>query len=548
MGIITTARQKLADLIRPVPESPPRNPVRQKAMAHAMKRGAMVFGGKTYQGGDVGRLMDDWLISHTSGDSAISAAWDMLTRRARDLVRNEPWAAQAIRKIVENVVGSTGIEAEAEVEFDDETPDDETNRELDDSCKRWEEEADSEGQLEWAEMQALALSEAVEVGDTFLVRVNDPDPARTIPLCWQLMEAEQLCTWHDTPGYAPRMAGAGQNRIKRGIEFDKFNRPIAYYFWVNHPYDLQIISTDIVRVPAGRVIHFFAKRRPSMTRGITWFAPILQALRDLSQYTGDEMTAARVAAQFTVAIKRAAGAGSGVSFEDGTDSTDDNGNPLEHLGPGIIADIGPEDSIEQINPNRPNANAKPWLEMMLGSLANGIGLTYLGLTGDVAKASFSSARFARLHDKTFWRTIQGRYGRRVVLRSRREVVSQLIGYGRIASITPTMFLSNPHRWLSTRLLPPGWEDIQSDVEAQAAITRIQAGLSTLQEECAGRGRNWRRILKQRAREVSLAQELLGPLGVTLASDQPPPGSPQTPQPNAPSDQSQPAPPDDEGDF
>jgi len=350
------------------------------------------------------------------------------------------------------------------------------------------------------EMQALAMSEAPEVGESFLVEVNRKDKNRVIPLSYQILESEQLNNTLDFPLHTLGPVGVPVgNFIRRGIEFDPHHRPVAYHFWSEHPYDYMISAYKTIRIPAERVIHYYERKRPSQYRGVTWFAPILQYMRDLSCYVGDEMSAARIGAQFTVAIKRATGVGAGLGFGDGDYDEDRDGNPLEHLGPGIIANIGKDDDIVQINPNRPNSASEPWIKLILGSMANGIGMTYLGLTGDVEKANFSSARFARLSDKTFWRTLQGRFGRKVVLRIRRRAVEQLIALGRIPALSASQFLANRHRWLATRVLPPGWEEVQVQQEVTAAIDRIRAGLSTLQEECAGRGKNWRRNLMQRAR-------------------------------------------------
>lgn len=455
-----------------------------------------------YQGAQNTRAMSDWITQHFSGDSAIAHGWDNITRRARDLVRNEPWAAQAVSRIPQNVIGAEGIASQSEIELDDGTLDVEAGQQLDTWFERWAaDQADAEGEIDFAELQSLVMGEAPEVGECFLVEVNDPDPKRIIPLCYQVFEPEQIndSLWGTDP--------ATGNRIKRGIEFDRYGRRAAYHFWTEHPYDLLVVANDTVRVPAGRVIHYYEKHRPSQTRGVTWFAPILQTMRDLSEYTGSEMTAARLGSMFTVAIKRANGIGTGLGFgEEYGDSMDRDSNPLEYLGPGIIADLGKDDSVEQIESKRPNSGAEGWIKLILNSMANGLGMTYLGLTGDTKEASFSSARFAQNKDKLFWKTLQGRFGRKVVLRIRRRAVTQMVARG-LVSITPTQFKAAPFRWLATRLLPPGWEEIQVDAEVNAAIRRIQGGLSTLQEECAGRGRNWRRILQQRAREMALVKEL-----------------------------------------
>jgi lambda family phage portal protein len=482
---------------------PAPRPLRRKAMGAALRRSAAAMA--TNPGGYLGaaqtRHNRDWIVSNYSGDSAIAAGWDNLTPRARDLVRNEPHAAQAVQRIVQNVVGPMGIGTEGEIEFDDGTYDDESNREIDRGFEQWMDEADAEGEMHFSEMQALAMSEAPEVGETFLVRVSKPDSRRLLPICYQVMEAEQINDTLDRP------PSPGLNRIKRGIEYDRFGVPVAYHFWTEHPYDLQVSATDTVRVTADRVAHYFERRRPSQRRGVTWFAPILQVLHDLGEYVGSETTAARIASYFTVAIKRAGGGGSGLGFGDDGDATDGDGNALEELGPGIIADLDKDDDVQQIFANRPNAQAEPWIRLLLLSMANGLGMSYLGLTLDVAQANFSSARFARLGDKLFWQTLQGRFGRRVVLRVRRDVVTQLIAMGKIPSLSPSQFAANRRHWLATRLSPPGWEEVQVKDEVEAAILRIQAGLSTLQDETAGRGQSWRRVLKQRARELEASKDM-----------------------------------------
>jgi lambda family phage portal protein len=455
--------------------------------------------GRGYDSAMKDRWNRDWLTAHMSADLAIGTAWDNITQRARDLCRNEPWALQAIQRIVGNVIGPEGIQTESEIELADGSLDDETGAEVDRWFNHWAmDECDAEGEMALPELQAVAMGEAPEVGETFIVEVNDCNKNRIIPLCYQVLESEQINQGLDA------LLPNG-SRIKRGIEFDKTGRRVAYHFWSEHPYDLMLSAQDTVRVPMERVIHYYEKRRPSQTRGITWLAPILQAMRDLGQYVGDEMKAARVGSLFTVAIKRAAGQGTGLGFGDGGDAEDENSNPLEYLGPGIIADIGKDDEIEQINPSRPNSGAEPWIKLILETMSNGIGLSYLGLTGDVKGSSFSSARFARQGDKVFYRTLQGRFGRKCVLKIRQRAVSQLIAMGKISSLSPNQFQKNKQLWLATRILPPGWEEIQVGEEVKAAVDRIRAGFSTLQEECAGRGKNYRRILKQRAREIALAK-------------------------------------------
>jgi lambda family phage portal protein len=513
--IVTTADFDQAPPVVMPPSAPRRGP---------RLSGPMAAGRMGYQSSTINRTNREWLPPHLAGDMAVGAAWDLITRRARDLMRNEPWAGQIRERICQNVIGDEGFRSEADVEIDGE-PDDQADEEIDAWCDRWAEECDVEGKLHLVDMQNLAMGECVEAGQAFLVASQLNDPGRVIPLAYQLLEAEQLRTDLDWPMTGPGSAGAGEvaagNYIRRGIEFDRLHRSVAYHFWIEHPYDFRGGDSRSMRVPASRVLHLFRRNRPSQTQGITWLAAILQAMHDLSDLIANETLAGKIQSFFTVAIKRVAGVGSGLGFAgDGSDPTageDGDGNPLEELGPGIISDIGEKDEIEQIESKRPGPQVAPFANFLLQSMANGCGMTALGLTGDVARATFSSARFTRLLDKTFWRTLQGLFGRTVAMPMRRAAVRQLAAFGRLTSVSATQFAAQPWRWLATRLLPHGWEEIQVGDEVNAAIRRIQGGMSNLQIENAAFGRNWRKVAKQRARELAYTRDVLG---LDLAVDYP----------------------------
>jgi lambda family phage portal protein len=259
--------------------------------------GSMAGARMGYQSAAVNRLNREWVPPHLAADSAIGVAWDNITRRARDLVRNEPWAAQIRERICQNVIGDEGLRAEADIEVNGE-PDEQANEEIDGWAERWAEECDVEGKLHLIDMQNLAMGEAVEAGQCFLVASQLNDPGRVIPLAYQLLEAEQLRLDLDWPmtGAATSEAGpipAG-NYIRRGIEFNKWHQVAAYHFWAEHPYDFRGGDTKTSRVLAARVIHLFRRGRPSQSQGITWLAAMLQATHDLSELIANETLAAKI--------------------------------------------------------------------------------------------------------------------------------------------------------------------------------------------------------------------------------------------------------------
>jgi len=483
--------------------------------------GPQAFDGSRHRGGGFGRSYaganlqrrDPWLAGNLSGDAALAQGADLLVSRSRDLMRNEPTASAARARIVENTIGEEGIICESAIAFDGESIAE--NRLIDDAARRWcEEEADAEGELSWYEMQQVAMGEVPEAGETILYKCASTDRNRLLPLCYQLLEGEQLDRSRN------HLGDDGQNVIKQGIEFDKQGRKVAYWIFTDHPHDLVPMRTWVSkRVDASRIIHYYRKSRPSLHRGVPWLAPVLRLMRNFNGYFDSEMDAAHAASHFAVAVMRANGGGSGLGFGDDEDGeeclTDASVDNLQNLYGSIIADLQAGDDIKQVQATRPNPQAEPWIQLILNSMANGMGMTYLGLTGDVRKASYSSARFAQVVDKRFYRPLQRSFGRGVALKVRREVVKQLAVYERVDGLRAQQVAANPYVWLRTRMRGPGWEEIDKIKEITGTVEKIRAGLGTFQDECAAGGGGWRANIDAMAEVLEYAEEKLGPYGVKL---------------------------------
>jgi capsid protein len=73
------------------------------------------------------------------------------------------------------------------------------------------------------------------------------------------------------------------------------------------------------------------------------------------------------------------------------------------------------------------------------------------------------------------------------------------------------YYADPDRFTAVRWLANGWEWIDPEKEVKANEEAIKSGQLTLEETCGARGRDWREVLDQRARE----QEYAASLGLTL---------------------------------
>ena len=82
------------------------------------------------------------------------------------------------------------------------------------------------------------------------------------------------------------------------------------------------------------------------------------------------------------------------------------------------------------------------------------------------------------------------------------------------------FYTNRFAYTRAKWIGPGRGWIDPVKEAQAAQIRMDAGISTLEDECAEQGLDWEEVLEQRARERSRMEEL-GLLDAAVAASQRP---------------------------
>lgn len=177
-----------------------------------------------------------------SYDAAIYESHDLLSRRVRDQVANNGIFKRAIEVLNDITVGPGMLTFSdpfpAKLKFDEKeiNPLLEYALESDDLFEEWAEDPDQfdvAGKQSLYDVHRLAFSECGTVGDALLLRCYRPGRDRITPLCYQVIEREQLDTGMDRP------ATAGQNKIVNGIELDSFNRMVGAWVYDAHPYDHQ---------------------------------------------------------------------------------------------------------------------------------------------------------------------------------------------------------------------------------------------------------------------------------------------------------------------
>jgi len=464
--------------------------------------------GKAYQGASLSKQMKNWLPGNRSGDSMLTADWNLLTARVGDLIRNEPSLGAGKTALVKHIIGP-GIHTFADVIDGEGEYIDDFNDESDEWFERWsDEECDIEDRHAWPEMEWQVMDQTIEQGEAILLECIDTRPGRSVPYALQLLEAHQL---DEQKNELPR---DGSNRISRGVELDKFNRAVAYWIYDAHPYDQAAgWSTMSTRIPAERVNHFYLPMPQSATRGISWFHALIRATRDVDWYLGSELTSAALGALLTAIhyTDLRPGLAGGIGLADGQEDSDNFGNPFTKLSAGTIAKVQKGDEVKLLESARPGRQVGPFMQLMRQEQAMGMKLSYITHTGDFSKTSFTSAHGAANEENAYFRPLQGRVARRVVRPIRRQHTRFAVAYGRYRTLSATQYRDQPFRWNRLLSQGPGRDQLNPLDQSGASIDKMRSGLSTLADECAALGKNWRKELRMKARVEREAARL----GTTL---------------------------------
>jgi len=429
-----------------------------------------------------------WHAPGTSANAEVLYALDKLRDRSRELVRNNPWAATAVRRLTSNIVGE-GV-AVALMHDKDAV----LKRAQEVFAEHFETTAcDADGRLTMAGLQRLMVREMIESGEVLLRRRARKAGERglLVPVQFDMLEGDHL---DETKTEIRR---GTSSRIRMGIEFDATGARTAYHLFKEHPGDPDSFSTDQTAVPAAGLTHCYRVDRAKQIRGIPWQAPTATATRDLADWWDATLVRARLAACFGGVIESG-------NLEDPESSlTSATGKPIEEIEPGMLRYLREGEKLTLINP--PGVEGmEEFPRFSLRAIAAGAGMPYEVLTGDLSTVNYSSARVGLLEfmaETATWRAD-------TVIP---HICEPMFRWWRDAAVVAGFeeFADLRASWTARtrRLLDPG-------KETEAAIVAIRGGLSTHSEELRAQGWNpdeW-------AAEFKADQERLDKLMIAVESD------------------------------
>lgn len=514
IDIPVTATDKLVNWLSPVAGA---KRYRQRA---ATAISSQMLGG--YSGADrTRRANQSSIVREMDADSAILPDLVALREESQHMFRNNAIASGALRTNITKVVG-TGLKVNPQID-----------RKLlgisDAAADRWESQArreyllatetreiDMERQLPFSLYQGLAFLRSLDDGDTFVNMVHKRRSGSPYSLKLQMIEAARV-TNPDFDQDTALLAG--------GIGRDADGAPEKIHVLNVHPGNYRVLpqgkrgewswqSLDLFRRDGRpKVLHLFDKTGIGQSRGVPYLTPVVELIKQLGRYTDAEVMAAVVSGMLTVFVTNETGApGFGPAptpgNPDGEQSEQADVTGLE-LGYGTVAGLLPGEKIESVTPGRPNTAFDPFVMSILRQVGVALELPFELLIKHFT-SSYTAARAALEEAWDYFNRKRHMLVTQLCQPVYEEVIYEAVARGRLKA---PGFLADPlvrRAWLGTLWIGDAPSQVDPLKEVNAAIKRMEAKLTTLEEERAMLiGRGWEQIVPQLIKEAA-TRKLIDP--------------------------------------
>lgn len=453
---------------------------------------------RSYLGARLSRLTADWFAGQTSADAEIKTSLRKLRDRSRQMVRDNPYARQAKRAVQMNVIGH-GIQLQSQVmRLRGKKRDDVVNEAIETSYARWchSDCCDVAGKNSFHQIELLVAGALPESGEVLLRIVRRPFGKSRVPLALQLIEADLL----DDEYAGPTSTRASEWRM--GVEVNEWGRPLNYAFFTRHPGDSNLIGRmdDNRRhtiVSANDVIHLFLPERPGQTRGVPWFAPVMDDAHQMEGYEQAAVIRARGAASLMGFISTPEGELEADDVEDEQRLTDFEPGQFRYLNPG--------EKIEIPQLSAPDSQYEMFVRQKTRRFAAGLGVSYETISRDFSQTNYSSSRLSLLEDREHWRMIQNYLIETLHQRVYAEWLSAAVLSGELN--LPDYELRPERYEAAARWQARGWSWVDPLKEANAYALMEDRGYMTKAQICGMLGSDMEENLKELAFEKQLALEL-----------------------------------------
>jgi lambda family phage portal protein len=480
-----------------------------------------------------------WAPPMRSADGDLLVDKQIMDVRGRDQARNDGLIANGIRLQKDAIVGEQYLlssKPNTTILGLDETWAAEFSEEVEEKFSLW-----GEGQECWADAgRQMTFTDQVRlvvgldgIGGEAIASVEwlrDRDPRQLWNTAINFIDPDRLSNPHGM---------MNRKDLRGGVARDDFGRPVGYWFRRAHPGDywnyMNMWQWDYVAAekPWGRkqVLHIYEHMRPDQSRGVSEMVGALKETRMTRKFRDIVLQNAVVNASYAATIESELpseavfaqlGAGSHVNIGDeitkfGTgylaaiakyvkdkpNAFALDGAKIPHLYPGTKLNMRPAGAIGGIGSS---------FEMsLLRYIATTLGLGAEEFSGDYSGTNYSTIKAAAATIGRGQRARKKRTGDKYAGAVLRLWIEESLAKGLIKSMprnAPSFYEGlNAAAYCEADWIGAGTGQVDELHETQAAALRIGNGLSSFDKEGAKLGVDWRKNMKQKAREKAYMQKL-----------------------------------------
>lgn len=483
-----------------------------------------------------------WAPPIRSADADLLPEKEILDARSRDMVRNDAYVQGGANLHKDNIVGSQYLlnaRPATKVLFgkQDDRWEEAFQEEVEEKFDLWAESpdnwVDAARRNTFTEMVRMVVGITMFSGE-FLASVefikDDGSPFNT---AIQLIDLDRLST-------AP-LSYIDQN-VRSGIRMNSRGAPVAYQVRTQHPSDmtwkmgLPDWKEVAVRKPWGRLqmIHIYEQIRVDQSRGVAEMVTALKEIRmahklrdvNLQRHVTQALYAATITSDLpTEAVMASLGS---------TSNSEQVAEALGKYANGYLIEVGkyvgeakglrvdgvriphlyPGTKLDLTSPAKDSSIGTDFEQSILRYIASSIGVSYEQLSRDYTKTNYSSARAAMTET---WKYMQSR--KKFVADKFASIVYRLwleeaINNDQLASfpksMAPMLYTKGVLNLKFQAISRADWVgasrgQIDELKETQAAVLRINNGLSTAEDELARLGKDFRKVYRQLAREQTMRE-------------------------------------------
>jgi capsid protein len=358
---------------------------------------------------------------------------------------------------------------------------------------------DARGQHHFTKLAKISLSRMLCDGDVFAQKIDSAGIGQL-----GIVEADRVT---NSGGGS---LGADKKDLIGGIRIDGNGRPIAYRICKRTPYGS---FEDPVELSASDGLHVWDTDRADSYRGVTAFASVLNAMRDLKEILHAETIGVKANSKLALIVKSLSG---GVSTGAGDVELFDNGSTsqsastqvnAQEISDGVMQYMFPGEDIHAHSSDKPSAAWQGFVDWLVGMVAIGLDLpksvvwSMSGLGGAAARFEIQAA------GRTF-ASVQDILERKLLVPVAAWTTAKQIKSGRLP------FHPN---WSQFKFQRPPFVSVDLGRDSKSGIEENLSGMLTAQEWFAESGQDFFEETEQLAKEASFRMEMAAKYKVPIGS-------------------------------